>query len=82
MLRIDLLTILDKFVEHASRLEDFDDGWRIFMRQYLGSVQHIVGQQAVVRSSKASDTSNVPTSFIEELETLRQKVEELSDEAS
>ena len=52
------------------------------MRQYLSSVQHIVGQQAVVRASRISDTASVPTSFIEELEALRAKVEELSDEVS
>lgn len=50
------------------------------MRQYLTSVQHIVGQQAIIRSSKVSDTASVPSSFIEELEALRGKVEELSDE--
>lgn len=50
------------------------------MRQYLSSVQHIVGKQAVIRASRVSDTASVPTSFIEELEALRSKVEELSDE--
>lgn len=50
------------------------------MRQYLSSVQHIVGQQAVVRARPGADTASVPTSFLEELEALRQKVEELSDE--
>lgn len=50
------------------------------MRRYLSSVQHIVGQQAVVRASKSADTASVPTSFLEELETLRNRVEELSDE--
>jgi len=50
------------------------------MCQYLSSVQHIVGQQAVVRARPGADTASVPTSFLEELEALRQKVEELSDE--
>lgn len=50
------------------------------MRQYLSSVQHIVGQQAIIRASRVADTAAVPTSFIEELETLRSKVDELSEE--
>jgi len=79
-LRNDLVTVLDNFVEHASHLEDFDQGWRVFMRQYLSSVQHIVGQQAIIRASRIADTAAVPTSFIEELETLRSKVDELSEE--
>jgi hypothetical protein len=50
------------------------------MKQYLSSVQHIVGQQAIIRASRIADTAAVPTSFIEELETLRTKVDELSEE--
>ncbi|GAA5859773.1 hypothetical protein JCM1840_006447 [Sporobolomyces johnsonii] len=79
-LRDDLITVLDNFVEHASHLEDFDQGWRGFMRQYLSSVQHIVGQQSIVRASRIADTATVPTAFLEELETLRTKVDELSEE--
>ncbi|GAA6056774.1 hypothetical protein JCM3770_006127 [Rhodotorula araucariae] len=79
-LRDDLITILDNFVEHAAHLEDFDHGWRVFMRQYLSSIVHIVGQQSLIRSSRVADTASVPTSFIEELEDLRTKVDELSEE--
>ncbi|BGP21424.1 hypothetical protein JCM10295v2_000299 [Rhodotorula toruloides] len=79
-LREDLVTILDNFVGHAAHLEDFDRGWRTFIRQYLSSVQHIVGQQSLIRFSRVADTATVPTSFIEELEALRTKVDELSDE--
>lgn len=79
-LRDDLITILDNFVEHAAHLEDFDQGWRVFMKRYLSSVQHIVGQQSLIRSSRVADTASVPTSFIEELETLRSQVDELSEE--
>lgn len=81
-LRNDLVTILDNFVEHAGKLEDFDDGWRIFMSEYLKSVQHIVGQQALIRSSRVADVASVPTSLVEELESLRNRVEELSGEVS
>ena len=80
VLKEDLLTVLDNFVAHAGHLENFDEGWRVFMRQYLSSVQHIVGQQSLIRTSKVADTASVPTSFLEELEALRAKVEELNDE--
>ena len=61
-------------------LENFDEGWRVFLRQYLASVEHIVGQQSEIRSPTLPDVGSIPTSFFEELEALRSKVEELSDE--
>lgn len=73
---------MDKFVDHATHLENFDEGFRIFMSQYLSSVEHIVGQQALLHSSNVSETASVPTSFLEELAALRGKVEELSEEVS
>jgi hypothetical protein len=72
--------VLDNFVYHAVQLDDFDAGWKQFMRKYLSSIQHIVGQQAIVIQSSKSDAASVPTSFIEELEGLRSKVEELDEE--
>lgn len=67
-------------MQHASSLDDFDKSWDSFMSQYLLSIEHIVGKQALVKSSRTTDTSSVPSSFFEELEGLRRKVEELSDE--
>ncbi len=52
------------------------------MRQYLASVEHIVGQQSEIRSPTMPDVASIPTSFLEELEALRSKVEQLSDEVS
>jgi diaphanous 1 len=74
--------VLGGFVEHAGCLTDFRGGWREFTRRYLRSVEHIVGKQAIIGSSDISDTASVPTSFIHELESLRAKVEELSDRVS
>lgn len=74
--------MLDEFLNHMIHLENFDEGWRTFMRAYLNSVQHIVGQQAVILGSRIADSATVPTGFLEELEGLRSKVEELSDEVS
>lgn len=79
-LRADLVVVLDTFVDHAAQLENFDDGWRVFMRRYLASIKPIVGEHAIIQSAKVSDTASVPTSFLKELEALRDQVEELSDE--
>ncbi|PWN41049.1 hypothetical protein IE81DRAFT_315743 [Ceraceosorus guamensis] len=81
-LKADLLFVLEKFLEHGVEVVDFDEGWRSFMKAYLTSVQHIVGKHAMIKANRLSDTSTVPSSFVEELEGLRAKVEELSDERS
>ena len=55
-----------------------DDNWHLFLTRFAASVQHITGQELEVKA--ASD--NVPMNIVEqELEDLRSKVEELSDEA-
>ena len=61
-------------------VEDFDASWSDCMSQFLASVEHVVGKQALVKSSRTTDTASVPTSFLEELETLRSRVEELTEE--
>ncbi|GLB34079.1 putative diaphanous FH3 domain contatinign protein [Lyophyllum shimeji] len=74
-LKADLFAILDRFVEQAALLDNFDDSWHIFIKRFAASVQHITGQELEVKAASESD------SFIEqELEELRSKVEELSDE--
>lgn len=78
--KTDLLFVVDKYVEQSVHVADFDEGWRIFMRSYLANIQHLVGKQAMIKANRMSDTSTVPSSFIEELEGLRAKVEELSDD--
>jgi len=52
-----------------------DDSWHVFITRFAASVQHITGQELEVKAASDSD------SIIEqELEALRTKVEELSDE--
>ena len=77
-LKTDLLFISEKFLEHSVDVVDFDEGWRSFMRSYLASIEHLVGTQAMIKASRVSDTSSVPSSFLEELEELRTQVETLS----
>ncbi|TKY84985.1 hypothetical protein EX895_006065 [Sporisorium graminicola] len=78
--KTDLLFVVEKYLEQSVDVADFDEGWRSFMRSYLANIQHLVGKQAMIKANRMSDTSTVPSSFIEELEGLRAKVEELSDD--
>ena len=66
-LKSDLLTILDKFVEQAALLDNFDDSWHVFMKRFATSVQHITGQELEVRAASESPSEVVE----EELEALR-----------
>lgn len=79
-LRTDILYLISKFVEHSADIVDMEDGWRSFMRAWLSSIQHLVGKQAIITANRESDTSSVPSSFVAELEDLREQVEQLSDE--
>jgi hypothetical protein len=83
-LRSDLLTVVGQFLEHASNLTNVQEGWQHFIRGYLSSVEHIVGKHVVLWSSTTttSKASDVPTDIIDELESLRAKIEELSDQVS
>ncbi|KAJ7490265.1 armadillo-type protein [Mycena galericulata] len=76
-LKADLFTILDKFVEQAAMLDDFDDSWHIFMKRFTASVVHITGQELEVKAASDSSSSTIVQ---QELESLRTKYEELSDE--
>jgi diaphanous 1 len=58
------------------RLAPSDDSWHIFMKKFASSVQHITGQELDVKAASDNDTTIVE----QELEELRAKVEELSDE--
>ncbi|KAF7302007.1 Formin-like protein 6 [Mycena indigotica] len=76
-LKADLLAILDKFVEQAAMLDDFDESWHLFMTRFSSSVVHITGQALEV---KAAYEDGSRTIIEQELEALRAKYEELSDE--
>ncbi|KAJ6583786.1 hypothetical protein B0H10DRAFT_2168123 [Mycena sp. CBHHK59/15] len=77
-LKADLFTILDRFVEQAAKLDDFDDSWHIFMKRFAASVVHITGQELEVTA--VSENASSSTIVEQELESLRTKYEELSDE--
>jgi hypothetical protein len=55
-----------------------DDNWRQFMERFVYSVQHIVGAQGAGTTLWPESRTLVD----DELEILRAKVEELSDEVS
>ncbi|KAJ6572601.1 hypothetical protein B0H10DRAFT_2106751 [Mycena sp. CBHHK59/15] len=82
-LKADLFTILDRFVEQAASLmicQHFltDDSWHIFMKRFAASVVHITGQELEVTA--VSENASSSTIVEQELESLRTKYEELSDE--
>lgn len=56
-----------------------DDSWHLFMMRFTNSVQHITGQELEVRAVSEIDSITVVE---QELETLRTRVDELSDEVS
>ncbi|PPQ71093.1 hypothetical protein CVT24_009844, partial [Panaeolus cyanescens] len=76
-LKADLFIIFDRFVEQAAMIDSFDDSWRVFLKRFATSVQHITGQEVEVKPANESDALEVVE---QELEALRVKVEELSDE--
>lgn len=56
-----------------------DDSWHLFMMRFANSVQHITGQELEVKAASDSDSMTVVE---QEMDGLRTKVEELSDEVS
>lgn len=54
-----------------------DDSWHIFMTRFAASVVHITGQELEVKAVSDNASSTIVE---QELESLRTKYEELSDE--
>ncbi|KAL7410280.1 hypothetical protein BDY24DRAFT_186432 [Mrakia frigida] len=88
-LKADLLSVLDKFFEHAAQLDNLDDGWKAFMALFLQSIQPIVPEPGSFKAKRSSPSTpcleqqqhkGIPSAFVEEIEALRTRVEELSDE--
>lgn len=64
-----------------------DDGWKAFMALFLQSIQPIIPDPGSFKAKRSSPSSSVehkgiPSAFVEEIETLRTRVEELSNEVS
>ncbi|KAJ3556352.1 hypothetical protein NP233_g11996 [Leucocoprinus birnbaumii] len=74
--KADMFLVLDQFVEQAAMLDNLGESWHGFLKRFAASVQHITGQELSI-----DDASNgVSSHLVEEVESLRNKVEELSDE--
>jgi hypothetical protein len=77
-----LLTGFDPFILRR------DDGWKAFMQLFLQSVQPIVLEPGSFKSNRTGSADGddgegrgeIPSAFVEEIEDLRTRVEELSDE--
>lgn len=94
-LKADVIYVVTRFMEQATAINDLwvihssvvqtcinklldrsDDGWQQFVKQFADSVRHITGQN--LEATLASDDRE--TILREELESLRTKVDELTDE--
>ncbi|KAI0776213.1 FH2-domain-containing protein [Trametes elegans] len=75
-LKADLFAVLDKFVEQAALLDDFDDSWCAFLTRFAESVQHVTGQVVDVRLATDADHSLLQA----EIDQLRATVDKLSAE--
>lgn len=81
-LRNDILRIIDRFIHLVVDLDDVSEDWRKCMAAFFASIEQMVGRQAMVAASRTTDSATVPTSFLDELESLRARVEELAEEVS
>lgn len=56
-----------------------DESWHIFLKRFAASVQHITGQEVEVKEARENASINI---MEQELELLRAKVDELTDEVT
>jgi len=54
--------------------------WLDRITSFLSQAEPIVGRLALVSSSRARETADVPSSFLDDLLALRKQVEQLNDE--
>ncbi|EIW76318.1 hypothetical protein CONPUDRAFT_139713 [Coniophora puteana RWD-64-598 SS2] len=73
----DLLAIVQSFVQQIVLVGDFHENWQDFVKRFVDSVKHYSGHELDIRKSKDYDS----VSIVEvELEDLRAKIDELSEE--
>lgn len=53
-----------------------DESWRVFLKRFATSVEHITGQEIEVKEARENGSVEIE----QELEMLRAKVDELTDE--
>jgi hypothetical protein len=57
-----------------------DESWHVFLKRFATSVQHITGQEVEVKEARENASINIIME--QELELLRAKVDELTDEVT
>ncbi|KAH7919532.1 hypothetical protein BV22DRAFT_1075069, partial [Leucogyrophana mollusca] len=77
--RLDLLTILDTFLEQLSMVTNLEDDWLATIKRFVESVRYLTGQALDIKSAKDAD---IESTAEEVLESMRVKVERLSEENS
>ncbi|KAJ3532310.1 hypothetical protein NM688_g7443 [Phlebia brevispora] len=75
--KVEALFIVNRFLESFMQIDDLEDGWHPFVKQFTESIQHIVHDADKVIASGG------PQSLIEdELDSLRSKIDQLTEERS
>lgn len=75
-----LFIILDRFLTSISNVRNLEEGWSDCMSGFFASIDDVVGKHLMVKSNRSTDTASVPTSFLDELDSLRETVEYLNEE--
>ena len=75
-----LFSIIETFLKHIVDIRNLEEGWADAMSAFFACIEHHVGKHMMVRSTRTTDTASVPTSFLDELDTLRKTVEDLNED--
>ena len=75
-----LFAIIETFIGSMIDIRNLEEGWADCMSRFFASIENLVGKHLMVNSTRSTDTASVPTSFLEELDTLRTQVEELNEQ--
>lgn len=73
----DLQRILATFLRHLTCMTNVKDQWTRVMQSVLSDIADIVGPQALIPAKVSADSASIPTSFLEELNSLRGRVGEI-----
>lgn len=72
--------LIKTFIEAICADKPSSVQWSDRLSSFLSQAEPILGRLALVVSNKASETADVPSSFLEDLLALRKQVEQLNEE--
>lgn len=74
------MNLIKMFVEQICADKEQNTSWTERLTAFLAQAEPLLGRLALVASTRASETADVPSSFLENLLALRKQVDQLSDE--